>query len=125
MIATNDPINMRIVNFSFKNMAAKILVKMGVVAKINADVVGSAVCNPLKNDHWFIYTPITPRKKTERKSDLFIGLKCFLNNVNPIKKTTINKSLNIVNRAGEKSKTKIFPNIKLLPHTTTQKVSQE
>lgn len=125
MIATIVPINICIVIFSFKNMAAKILVKMGVVAKINADVVGSAVCNPLKKDHWFKNTPITPKKKTAKKSDLFIGLNRFLNKVSPIKKITINKSLNIVNRAGEKSKTKIFPNIKLLPHTTTQNVSQE
>lgn len=125
MIATIDPINIRIVNLSFKNMAAKILVKIGVVAKINADIVGSAVCNPLKKDHWLMNTPITPSKKTERKSVLFSGLNCFLSKVNPIKKATINNSLNIVSMAGEKSKTKIFPNIKLLPHTTTQKVSQE
>ena len=42
---------MRIVNFSFKKIAAKKPVKIGVVAKINADVVGSAVCNPTKKDH--------------------------------------------------------------------------
>lgn len=51
MIATIEPSNIRIVNFSFKKIAAKKLVKIGAVAKINADVVGSAVCNPSKNDH--------------------------------------------------------------------------
>src|SRR4051812_23800240 len=103
MIATIDPINIRIVNFSFKKKAAKKLVKMGVVAKINADVVGSAVCNPTKKDHWFINTPITPRKKTESKSDLFTRLKRFLYADNPIRSSTINKSLSVVNRVGEKS----------------------
>ena len=124
MMATIDPINIRMVNFSFKKMAANMLVKIGVVAKINADVVGSAVCNPTKKDHWFIKTPITPRKKTASKSDLFTRLKCFLYEDNPIKNSTINKSLSMVNRAGEKSWTNIFPNTKLLPHTMTQNVSQ-
>src|SRR6476660_3360765 len=105
-------------------MAASTLVNIGVVAKINADVVGSAVCNPTKNDHWLMKTPISPRKKTTSKSDLFTRLKCFLYEDNPIKNSTINKSLSIVNRAGEKSWTNIFPKTKLLPHTITQSVSQ-
>lgn len=62
MIATIDPSNIRIVNFSFKKTPAKTPVKMGVVAKINADVVGSAVSNPAKKDHWLIKTPKTPKK---------------------------------------------------------------
>ena len=124
MMATIDPINIRMVNFSFKKMAANTLVKIGVVAKINADVVGSAVCNPIKKDHWFIKTPITPRKKTASKSDLLTRLKYFLYEDNPIKNSTINKSLSMVSRAGEKSWTNIFPNTKLLPHTMTQNVSQ-
>lgn len=77
-----------------------------------------------KKDHWFINTPITPRNKTASKSDLFTPLKCFLNEDNPIKNSTINKSLSMVRRVGEKSWTKIFPNTKLLPHTTTQMVSK-
>ena len=55
MMATIDPINIRMVNFSFKKIAANTLVKIGVVAKIKADVVESAVCNPTKKDHWLIY----------------------------------------------------------------------
>ena len=58
MIATIDPNSIRSVNFSFKKRAAKKPVKIGVVANINADVVGSAVCNPTKNDHWLMKTPI-------------------------------------------------------------------
>jgi hypothetical protein len=46
-------------------MAANTLVSIGVVVKINADVVESAVCNPTKKDPWFIKTPITPRKKPQ------------------------------------------------------------
>ena len=76
---------------------------IGVVVKINADVVESAVYNPTKKDHWLIKTPITPRKKTASKSNLFTRLKCFLYEDNPIKNNTINKSLSMVNRAGEKS----------------------
>src|SRR3954465_2682211 len=113
------------VNFSFKKMAANMLVKIGVVAKIKADVVGSAVCNPTKKDHWFINTPITPRNKIASISDLFTRLKCFLNEDNPIKNSTIKKSLSMVSRAGEKSWTKSFPKTKLLPHTTTQIVNKE
>jgi hypothetical protein len=47
------------------------LVKIGVVAKIKADVVESAICKPLKKDHWLINTPKTLRKITARRSDLF------------------------------------------------------
>ena len=65
MMATIDPLNIRMVNFSFKKMAANTLVSIGVVVKIKADVVESAVCNPTKKDHWFIKTPITPRKKPQ------------------------------------------------------------
>ena len=83
-------------------MAAKMLVNIGVVASINADVVESAVCNPTKKDHWFIKTPITPRKITASTSDLFSRLKCLLYKDNPIKNNTINKSLSIVNKAGGK-----------------------
>src|SRR5690606_18525784 len=105
-------------------MAANTLVIIGVVAKINAEVVGSAVCKPTKKDHWFIKTPITPRRKIASKSDLLTRLKCFLYENNPSKNNTINKSLSMVNKVGEKSCTKIFPKTKLLPHTITQKVSQ-
>ncbi|MOA38428.1 hypothetical protein D3C78_1601130 [compost metagenome] len=103
MIARIDPINIRNVNFSFKKRAANKPVKIGVIAKMIADVVGSAVCNT---------------------SDLLTSLKFFLYTVIPTKHNTINESLSEVNRPGEKSSTKIFPNTKLLPHTTTQKVSQ-
>jgi len=51
MIARIDPNNIRIVNFSFKKKAANKPVKIGVIAKMMADVVGSAVCKPLKKDH--------------------------------------------------------------------------
>jgi hypothetical protein len=53
---------------------AKKPVKIGVVAKIKADVVGSAVCKPLKNDHCLINTPKTPREITAGRSDLFTRL---------------------------------------------------
>ena len=46
-------------------MAANTLISIGVVVKINADVVESAVCNPTKKDPWSIKTPITPRKKPQ------------------------------------------------------------
>jgi hypothetical protein len=46
-------------------------VKIGVVVKIKADVVESAICKPLKKDHWLINTPKTLRKITARRSDLF------------------------------------------------------
>src|SRR6476619_866243 len=77
-----------------------------------------------KKNHWFIKTLIIPRKKTASKSDLLARLKCFLYKDSPIKNSTINKSLSMVNRAGEKSWTNIFPKTKLLPHTITQNVSQ-
>ena len=71
MMATREPIKVFNVNFSFKNNAAKKPVKIGAVASIKADVVESAVCNPLKKDHWFIKTPTTPRNIMANKSDLF------------------------------------------------------
>jgi len=49
-------------------------VKIGVVAKIKADVVGSAVCKPLKNNHYLINTPKTPRNITAGRTDLFTRL---------------------------------------------------
>ena len=59
------------------------------IININAVVVESAVCNPTKKDPWFIKTPITPRKKTASKSDLFTRLKYFLYEDNPIKKSRL------------------------------------